>query len=236
MSITDVFPAEAAKTVTTPTQSAVNDGDVFTGGGQDRKYRLAPTVSWARARVGASFRYILLPAPEGSKGPAHDRVEQTEMGGEVKRHDNGDAKFQYELTMATDLENYDLLSENAVERKKEHGEEDDSARVLVIKWPNERQAKKGVKHPGPFIDNVLASGAKIPEVGAYGTVTLVERRKNNGGQPSPIIVVTYNRPTEATIAKAQQVAAERAVAREARRAAQENQPLAQQSQEDAPPF
>lgn len=225
MTILDAFPAEASKTATVPAQT-VNDGDVFTGGGQDRKYRLAPTVSWARARVGTSFRYILLPAPEGAKGPAHDRVEQTDLSGEVKRYKNGDAKFQYEITLATDLEDYDLLSDTAVDRKKQYGETDDSARVLIIKWPNEK----------PFIDAVRASGAAMPEVGAYGTVTLTERRANKGGQPSPIVTITYNRPTDATVAKAEQVAADRAKAREAARAARESAPVTQQGQEDEPPF
>lgn len=220
MSITEAFPTQA-RTISAP----VNDGDAFTGG-SGRKFRLAPTVSWSRAKVGQSFNYILLPAPDGAKGPAHDRVEQTDLSGEVKRYKNGDAKFQYELTLATDLTDYDLLSDNAIDRKKQYGEADDGARVLIIKWPNEQD----------FIAAVRATGS-APEVGAYGTVTLTERRKNQGGQPSPIFQVTYNQATEQTLAKAQQIAGERAKAREARSAAQQSAAIVPATQKDPePPF
>jgi hypothetical protein len=142
-----------------------------------------PSISWEGVKVGTEFEFELL---EIQPGKAHLTTPVMKFGTrEIDRFKNGNPKKQIEVVVKTNLKDYALTSLDYQEKAELEGREDDGVRRLFLKHPNMQE----------FVETVQASGAKVPEVGAKGTVKLAKRKPNPGFKPSNILAFTYVRPT-----------------------------------------
>lgn len=173
-----------------------------TGGG-------APAISFAQARAKEGFKAVILPKSLEEATIGHDTVQSTD-------NDTGAALFwnpiknasqkriteshtdgvknrpvtQAVMKVQTQLKDWEFTSaifQGKVAEDKERT--DDGQRRLYI-GGGDIQTKLGKA--------MQAAGVRAPEVGATISVTVTGRIPNNYGSTSPVVEVTYSKPTAET--------------------------------------